>query len=148
MASLGRNLSVMTQVRRINRQLMKTVELCAEAVESTLLTQAALLASEQRSLAPIDETSDTPGALRDSIQVVRGQPTAKKAFVVKITAGGRATLKQGAGSKPYDYARAVEFGTQDMQPRPFFFPIYRARRKAIKAAVKKQIRNSVRKVFK
>lgn len=148
MASLGKHLSIAAQVRRIKRNLNSVVEKTSERIEGSLFTQAALLAAEIKGLAPVDSSSETPGALRDSVRVERGSPTAKKAVVVKIKAGGPRTLKQGKSGKPYNYARAVEFGTQDMQPKPFFFPIYRARRKAIRAATRKAISNAVKDTFK
>jgi HK97 gp10 family phage protein len=148
MASLGRNLDIMAQVRRINRQLNNTVELCSGPIEQTLLTQASLVASEQKSLAPVDISSKTPGALKDSVRVERGRATEKKAIVIKIKAGGAKTKKEGAGGKAYDYGRAVEFGTKDMPAHPFFFPIWRARRKEVRAAVRKAVKQAVLKVFK
>lgn len=147
MASLGKQLDVLLQVRRINKQLNSVAALCERPIEDTLLTQASLVATEQKSLAPVDPLSDTPGALKASVRVERGKPTAKRAFVVKIKAGGETTRKDGV-SKPYDYGRAVEFGTTDMKPRPFFFPIWRARRKEVRAAVRSAIKRAVKNVFK
>lgn len=144
MASLGRNLDIMAQVRRINRELIGVSAKCEGPVEQTLLTQAGLVASEIRSVAPVDDTSDTHGALRDSVRVERGTPTTKRAFVVKIKAGGDRTKEEGN----YDYARANEFGTQKMAAQPFFFPIWRARRKEVRATVKKRVRAAVKEVFK
>ena len=148
MASLGKNLTIAAQVSRIKRQLDSVAQKCEGPIGQTLFTQAALVASEIRSVAPIDNSSDTPGALRASVRVEQGQATGKKKIVVKIKAGGTKTLKGGAGGKVYDYGRAVEFGTQEMQAQPFFFPIWRARRKAVRATVRKAIGNAVRGVFK
>lgn len=142
MASISRHLSVMQQVKRINKQLSATAEKCSGPVGDTLLTQAALVASEIRGMAPIDPTSKTPGALRDSVRVEEGGPTSKKAFTAKIKAGNAITNASG-----YNYARAVEFGTVAMPAQPFFFPIWRARKKAVKAVVRKAIKQAVRGVF-
>lgn len=149
MASLGKNLSIAAQVRRINQQLTKVADLAARPVEDTLITQAALLASEQRSLAPVDSSAEHPGALRASIRVEVGARTARKAFVIKIKAGGEKTAgADGKTAKPYDYARANEFGTQKMPAQPFFFPVYRARKKEIRGATRKVIKGAVKGVFK
>ena len=146
MASIAKNLTVAYQVARINAQLNKTASLCAGPVEETLLTQASLVASEIKSVAPVDESAETPGALKASVRVERGKPTAKKAFVVNVKAGGVLTRK--GGGKPYDYARAQEFGTQDQPAHPFFFPIWRARKKDARAAVRKAVQKAVSQVFK
>lgn len=148
MAFLQKNLAVYEQVRRIKRELEGVAARCDGPVGETLLTQAALISSEQRSLAPVDSASENPGALRDSIRVEQGTPTAKRAIVVKIKAGGAKTRKQSASGKAYDYARAVEFGTQNMPAQPFFNPVWRARRKQVRAVIRKKIKLVVRDTFK
>ena len=142
---LFKEIDIAVQVRRIKRNLESVIDKCTGPIEQTLITQASLVAAEQRSVAPVGEGADekNPGALRDSIRVERGSPTAKKAIVIKIKAGGESTHNDG-----YDYARAQEFGTQEMPANPFFFPIWRARRKDVRAAVNKAIKNAVKDVFK
>lgn len=147
MASISKQFDIAYQVARINRQLNKTADLCAPPVEETLLTQAALLVTEQKSLAPVG-TDETAGELRDSIRIERGNSTAKAAFVLKVKAGGAKTTKQSGAGKPYDHARANEFGTQDMKAQPFFYPPYRARKKDMRAAVRKAVKLAVQQVFK
>lgn len=146
--SLGQNLEIMQQVARINRELEGVVAKCQGPIEQTMQTQAALVASEIKSVAPVDETSKTPGALKDSVRLEEGSATAKRAFVLKIKAGGTKTRKTSKAGNTYDFARAVEFSTQDMPARPFFFPIWRARRKEVRLAVKKAIKTAVKDVFK
>ena len=146
MASVGRHLDVMTQVRRISKQLNAVADLCAEPVESTLFTQAALVASEIRSVAPVDPESENPGSLRNSVRVEMGQPKGKKAYTVRILAGDAATVTDSAAG-PYNRARAVEFGTVHMPAYPFFFAVWRARRKGVRATVRKAVKEAVRKVF-
>lgn len=146
MASLSKHLSVSRQIQRINKGLNGVVSLTSDAVKDTLFTQAALVASEIRSVAPVGPDSDNPGALRDSVRVEEGSATGKKAAVVKIKAGGIKTTD--GGSKPFDYARAIEFGTEKMAAKPFFFPIWRARRKGVRAVVRRAIKSAVRGVFK
>jgi HK97 gp10 family phage protein len=148
MASISKQFDIAYQTARINKQLNAVVDECSGPIEQTLLTQASLVASEQRSLAPVDETSPTPGALKQSVRVEKGQPTAKKALVIKIKAGGPQTLKEGKTGKPYDYGRAVEFGTKDVKPRSFFFPIWRARKKDVRAAVRAAVKKAVKDTFK
>lgn len=147
MASISANLTIAAQVRRINKQLNSVADRCSGPVGDTLLTQASLIASEQRGLAPIDPSSPTPGALKESVRVEQGHATEGKAIVVKIKAGGRTTQKQGS-SRTYDYAMAVEFGTKDMVAEPFFYPVARARKKEARAAVRKAIKNAVKDTFK
>lgn len=46
-------------------------------------------------------------------------------------------------SKAYDYAMSEEFGTAHKEARPFFYPTYRSRKKAINKAMKAAIKRSV-----
>lgn len=144
---MASGLSVMSQVRRINKNLLRVAEEARGPVEQTLFTQAALIAAEIRANAPVDEESATPGALKETVRVEKGEPTPKHAYVVKIKAGGEKTKKKSGEGFIYDFARAVEFGTQKVAAYPFFFSIWRARRKDVRAAVRKVIKVTVPKVF-
>lgn len=148
---LGKNLTVARQVRRIKRQIGTVIERCEPDVSATLVTQSLLVVSEIRRFAPVDPDSETPGALRDSVRLEE-RPNGSK-FAVRIMVGGPTTKKDVVNGKAgtpykYDYARAVEFGTVKTKAHPFFFPIYRARKKDIRAAMKRAIRKSVRENFK
>lgn len=142
MASIGRNLEIMQAVRLINKKLAGVAAAVESSVKDTMVTQASLIAGEIKSLAPVGEDSDSPGALKSSVRVVEGKSTAKKAFVVKIVAGGPATEKSA-----YQYPRAVEFGTQKSPAHPFFWPIFRLRRKGARQAIRKSAVNAVKDVF-
>lgn len=142
MASIGRNLEIMQAVALINRRLAGVAAAVEDRVKGTMLTQASLIAQEIKSIAPVGEDSASPGALKASVKVVEGKSTAKKAFVVKIVAGGQATEKDA-----YQYPRAVEFGTQKSPAHPFFWPIFRLRRKGARQSIRKAAVAAVRDVF-
>jgi HK97 gp10 family phage protein len=101
-----------------------------------LNSQAGSLAALIQSVAPVEE-----GALRTTVKVVQGN----KDTVVRIVAGGQKTIRKSISSTPYDYARADEFGTVHMNPKPFFFPSYRLRKKKIISAMKRKITASIKK---
>jgi len=77
-----------------------------------------------------------PGALKHTVSVV---PDRSKATVVRIVAGGYQTVRSSLNAKPFDYARADEFGTQKMAAQPFFFPTYRLMKKKIIAKMKRRL---------
>jgi HK97 gp10 family phage protein len=144
MASISKNLSVAAQVRRINRDLLKVADLCETEILETEGYIAVAIASEIKSLAPVDDGSDTPGALKESVRVEAGEKKGRK--VVLIKAGGTATKDNG--KRPYDHARANEFGTEKMKAQPFFFPVWRARRKEARKIIKAAVKRAVCKVSK
>lgn len=86
--------------------------------------------------APHDE-----GNLEHSVRKIPG----KNDTQIRIVAGGSLTIRKSVSSKPFDYARADEFGTVNMQARPFFFPTYRLRRKKMRAAMKRKLTASIKK---
>lgn len=75
-----------------------------------------------RSMAPVDPEDGIH--LKPSI---RHQDSETGGQIVR--AGGEATRKPTKDGGTYDYAIAQEFGTQDMQANPFFWPAYRLLRK-------------------
>jgi HK97 gp10 family phage protein len=82
-----------------------------------------------------------PGALKTTVSVI---PDRGKDTVVRVVAGGAKTTPTDR-THPFDYSRAVEFGTQNMQAEPFFFPTYRLMKKKIIAQMKRRIAIQVRK---
>ena len=74
------------------------------------------IASLARGLAPMDH-----GALKNSIHVEPGRTELSRKVI--------------AGDEIAYYARWVEFGHGHAKARPFFFPAYRALRRAIKVRI-------------
>lgn len=118
--------------RRLTEDLRKEVH---DAAVKELNEQAGQLANLIESVAPKFE-----GKLAHSVRVVPG----KKDTQVRIVAGGQLTIRPSVSSKPFDYARADEFGTVNMPAQPFFFPTYRLRKKKIISAMKRKITKSIK----
>lgn len=78
--------------------------------------------------------------LADSIRKEQG----KKETQVYIKAGGPTTTVKSGGGKPYDYSRAVEFGTEHVAAHPFFWPTYRLMRKRMRAAMARKITKRIK----
>jgi len=78
------------------------------------------------------------GVLAHTVRMIPGS----KPTQVRVVAGGRPTTTPQ--KRPYDYARADEFGTVDMQARPFFFPTYRLMKKKIIASMKRRITKNIK----
>jgi HK97 gp10 family phage protein len=81
-----------------------------------------------------------PGALKSTVNTV---PDRRKDTIVRVVAGGKATTTSGV--RPFDYSRAVEFGTVEMKAEPFFFPTYRLMKKRMIAAMKRRITATIKK---
>ena len=80
------------------------------------------------------------GNLGNSIRKQAGS----KPTIVRVMAGGASTTRKGGGGKPYDYARAVEFGTVHMTAEPFFFPTFRLMRKAMRSSMRRKITKRIK----
>lgn len=144
MASIGRHLEIMQAVRLVKKRLAAVTTAVQDEVVGTMVTQASLIAAEIKSIAPVDAESETPGALKDSVRVIEGKRTAKKAFSVQIAVGNLNTKDGKAG---FNYPRGVEFGTQKTPAHPFFWPIWRLRRKGARVAIRKSAVKAVKRVF-
>jgi HK97 gp10 family phage protein len=121
--------------RALSKKLQQEV---AQAAVEALNDEADRLVTLMKSVAPEGET----GKLKESI---RKEPGAN-VLQVKIKAGGKLTTKEvrkGSGVA-YDYARADEFGTEHAPAKPFFFPTFRLRKKAIRTSVRKQITKAIK----
>lgn len=128
---MAKNQSVL-RFRQLTENLKKEVH---DGAVKELNDQAGDLAKLIESVAPKFE-----GDLAHSVRVVPG----KKDTQVRIVAGGKLTIRPSVSGKPYDYARADEFGTQAMAAKPFFFPTYRLRKKKIISAMKRRITKSIK----
>lgn len=103
---------------------------------SELNVQADKLIETMEQVAPRGETGD----LKISIKKIPGS----KDTIVRVIAGGPLTTEGGARG-PYDYSRAVEFGTLHMPAEPFFFPTYRLMRNKMRSTMKRKITASIKK---
>jgi len=122
-----------------------------EAARKSLEASADDVVAMMRRLAPKDSGAlarsinwtwgDAPaGALvLGSVKGGRGAGRAFATMTITIYAGGN-----GIGADAF-YARFQEFGTRKMAANPFFFPAYRARRKAISAKLTRDVRKAIAK---
>jgi HK97 gp10 family phage protein len=128
--------------RQLSNELQQTVR--QNAIDE-LNRQGNILKEAIAAVAPVYQGPATPGvqagALKTSVNLVQGS----KPTIVRIVAGGYLTVRQSVSGRPFDYARADEFGTQKMQARPFFFPTYRLRKKKIIASMKRRIASQIKK---
>lgn len=82
---------------------------------------------------------DSRHELAESIRVERG----KRPLQVIVKAGGPLTqTDQGT-----DYAKHVEWGTEKMKAKPFFFSTYRAKKKSLRAQIAKRVKPAIAKVI-
>ncbi len=91
-----------------------------------------------RSMEHLVETDD--GDLKRSIKVEPGETEFRR----YVKAGGSLTTRQNKRGDNYDYSLANEFGTEDMNAQPFFFPAWRLNRKKAAARLKRAARMAVR----
>jgi len=136
MARRSRNLSV-AQFQQLMERIPNEV---AAELEAAVQESAEGMAAQMRQAVPLG--IDGRNELQESIQVTPGKHPLRKV----IRAGGPLTTRQGKG-KPYDYARAVEFGTMDMSAQPFFWPVYRLTKKSWKSKIARMAKKAIAKVI-
>ncbi|EKF39948.1 HK97 family phage protein [Nitratireductor indicus C115] len=133
----------------LERRLAKLVP---EAIENRV-RQAVEAAAEQvvtdmKALAPVLHDADPrrrPGALRDSIGWTWGSAPKGATVVAESSTGDRGLkITIYAGNSEAFYARFVEFGTQKMTARPFFFTAYRGNRRRIRSNITRALNKAIR----
>src|SRR4051812_33655481 len=120
----------------VNKSVERFRKLTEELQEEVHDLAVADLNAQADGLVELIETVAPRGESGNLVHSVRKVP-GKKDTIVRVVAGGQLTVRPGVSSKPYDYARADEFGTKDMPAKPFFFPTYRLRKKKIIASMKR-----------
>jgi len=119
-------------------------------IRAEIFRQAGELAGAMKTAVP-----HKAGTLQASIRVEAGTRSRMAALV---RAGGRSTTQQVGtgffsafsaavrGRGDYDYAIAQEFGTSKHPAQPFFFPTYRAKKRAIRKAIKDRAKAEIGKL--
>lgn len=108
------------------------------SIKPALMQSANEVVDAMEMLAPEGESGD----LKNSIRVV----DTGHDLVVGVVAGGEATTRVYKGGR-YDYALANEYGTQEMDAQPFFWPGYRSVRRRANARVKRAIAKAIKDVW-
>lgn len=117
-----------------------------DEIRKELEKQAEELVQMMRRIAPRGET----GALAASIRWTWGDAPKGTMSVGTVAASEgsdmRITIYAGGkvGAQDAFYARFQEFGTKNMPANPFFFPSYRAKRRAIRGALSRAIKRGLK----
>ena len=112
------------------------------AVIKEMENQASEIVEEMWSRAPYGET----GRLASSIGWTWGDAPKGTISIGKVGGKDYGTLRITiyAGGGDAFYAWFQEFGTVNMTANPFFFPVWRARRKKVKASMARALRKGIK----
>lgn len=124
---------------QLKRKLAQLGPVTKTEVKKVLQQSADEMVVLAKGLAAVDD-----GDLQMSI---RSQP-GRHDLAIEVRAGGEATTREvRAGSGvTYDYALANEFGTSQMEERPFFWPSYRSVKKRAKNRATRAVRKAAKRV--
>lgn len=126
---------------RLNRRWRAVPKNARINVRAAMEDLASDIVEEMWSRAPFRD-----GVLSGSIGWTWGDAPAGSMTIGKV--GGkeygtmRITIYAGGGDA--FYARFHEFGTQDMPANPFFFPVWRARKRRVKGRISRAMSKSIR----
>ena len=129
---------------KLQKKLNAMPQIAKDEIKRALEQSANEIVELAKKLVPEDT-----GALKDSIgwtygDVPRGAMTLGKVFASKLATDLTITIYAG-NSEAY-YARWVEFGTQKMAARPYFYVSYRANKKRAKGRITRAINKAAKKV--
>jgi HK97 gp10 family phage protein len=144
---------------RLQRKMQKLAAIQGPVrrnVRASLEQTGGVVSGQMRAVAP-----NQTGALRASIRVIFGAYKQDNANVRGVGGGGAGdpdlTMRVVAGDARAWYARLVEFGTAPhinggrfagtqhpgATARPFFFPVWRANKRAAKARMSRAVRKGI-----
>ncbi|MPR62760.1 HK97 gp10 family phage protein [Ochrobactrum intermedium] len=128
---------------KLQKKLNAMPQIAKDEIKKALEQSADEIVELAKSLVPEDT-----GELRESIgwtygKVPRGAMTLGKVFASKLATDLTITIYAG-NSEAY-YARWVEFGTQKMAARPYFYVSYRANKKKAQSRVRRSITRAAKK---
>lgn len=136
---------------RLHRKLQRMPEVAKQRIRVTMEQSADEIVAMAKNLAP-----EKSGALRDSIgwtwgKVPQGAMTLGKVASASLAGDLTITIYAGTrdkklGDRDAFYARFVEFGTQNMAARSFFFPSYRANKKRARSRVRRSVTKAAKEV--
>lgn len=128
---------------KLQKKLNAMPRIAKDEIKRALEQSANEIVELAKTLVPEDT-----GDLKDSIgwtygKVPRGAMTLGKVFASKLATDLTITIYAG-NSEAY-YARFVEFGTQKMSARPYFYPSYRANKKKAQSRIRRSITRAAKK---
>ncbi|MDQ6434385.1 HK97 gp10 family phage protein [Mesorhizobium sp. LHD-90] len=120
----------------LNKRLARMPAAARAELEKAVVEGANRTAVLARGLAPHES-----GALRESIHVEAGRHQLHR---LVVSGGPSTTVTARAGHGSYDYAKAQEWGTDDMDPNPSLYPAFRALKKSITARMSRAARKAAK----
>jgi HK97 gp10 family phage protein len=132
----------MTGVEKLTASFNRLPKAVQTAVTVSLEKEVEDLVAAIKRVTPVSELEDQPGQLRDSVTYY---PTPGRPLSFRIIAAAR-------DRKGRKFARYVEFGHTSKSGRyvpaqPFFWPTYRARKKAMRRRIMAPARKIIRQMF-
>jgi len=134
---------------RLKRKLTKTIPTAVvDATVKAMEQGADEVVSMMRRLVPKDTgelaatINWTWGEAPEGSLTLGRSKTAANGLRITIYAGDMSTMV-GERSQ-FQLARLQEFGTQQMQANPYFFPSWRASRKRVKGRITRQMRKAIK----
>ena len=128
-------------LERLRRRLERIPDAIRKRAKADLMQGGREINMLQRSLAPKDD-----GVL---VSTIRTEQMPDPEIGVVIRAGGPATTKpvrnSEKGNAPeYDYALGQEFGTENMDANPFFYPALNVKIKQVKRNVRRGVKRALK----
>jgi hypothetical protein len=128
-----------TNVDRLKHKIRALPSAVRHDIGGALVVSANEISALQRRFVPVEHGA-LAGTIRNHFEESRLRAV--------LEAGGPATTKpvRDGADVDYDYALGQEFGTQEMDANPFFFPGYRLGKKAAKRRITRAINAAAKRV--
>jgi len=130
---------------RLQQKINRMPAVVKQEIRSELEKQANIVVAMMKRRAPVKT-----GAIKNSIGWTWGRPPRGSMILGEIARrlGDELTITIYAGGGNAFYATFVELGTRKMHAQPFFYPVWRAKRKDAHKEIRMAVRNAARNVAK
>lgn len=125
------------------KRLARVPQVAKTAVGSQLAKEVEDLVEAQKRAAPVDEASDNPGRLRESIHFY---PNPDRPLSYRVIADARDPETGDFIGPHVEFGHMAADGTH-VAAVPSFFPTYRARKKSMKRRISAAGRKALREAF-
>ncbi|ETX26603.1 HK97 gp10 family phage protein [Roseivivax isoporae] len=124
---------------RVRKAVIETLEQNAEELVQEMKANAPELSGELRKSIGWTWGDAPEGSM--TLGRVRGDD---EALVITIYAGNEKTMVTNSRGIRFQNAKLQEFGTKEMPANPYFFPVYRLRKRRIKSRLTRNVNKAIK----
>lgn len=123
---------------KLRDEIVRTLEQCAEELVAEMKQNAPELSGELR-----ESIGWTWGDAPEGSMAIGTVSNGDQALQITIYAGNEKTIVTNKSGGKFQLAKLQEFGTKNMPANPYFYPVYRLRKRRIKSRLTRNAKKAI-----